>query len=96
MVSELNTPEQRTNKRAEPDSPQGNGNGKEGQMPQHCGNSRATQAQCQALWALTKKARYSDEDIASLLRPLNASTFQELTRESASQLITYLQTEIAA
>jgi hypothetical protein len=31
-----------------------------------------------------------------LLRPLNAFTFQELTRESASQLITHLQTEVAA
>jgi hypothetical protein len=60
------------------------------------GNGRATQAQCRALWALTKKARYSDEDVASVLGPLNASTFQELTRESASQLITYLQTEVAA
>jgi len=48
------------------------------------------------LYALTKRAHYSDEDIASLLGPLNASTFQELTRESASQLITYLQTEVAA
>ena len=88
--------EPRTHKRAESDSHEGNGNGKEAQMPQHCGNGRATQAQCRALWALTKKARYSDEDIASLLSPLNASTFQELTRESASQLITYLQTEVAA
>jgi hypothetical protein len=59
-------------------------------------NGRATQAQCRALWALTKKARYTEDDIASLLDPLNASTFQELTRESASQLITYLQTEVAA
>jgi hypothetical protein len=87
--------------------PQGNGNGKEETKAQHgspserptpqpCGNGKATQAQCRALWALTKKARYTDEDIASLLGPLNASTFQELTRESASQLITYLQTEAAA
>jgi hypothetical protein len=68
----------------------------EGRMPQSCGNSRATQAQCRALWALTKKARYTDDDVDSLLGPLNASTFQELTRESASQLITYLQTEVAA
>lgn len=68
----------------------------EGRMPQSCGNSRATQAQCRALFALTKRANYTNEDIASLLSPLNASTFQELTRESASQLITYLQTEVAA
>ena len=59
-------------------------------------NGRATQAQCRALCALTKKARYTDEDIESMLSPLNASTFQDLSRESASQLITYLQTEVAA
>ncbi len=63
--------------------------------PQSCGNGKATQAQCRALWALTKKARYTEEDIESMLRPLNASTFQDLTRESASQLITVLQTEVA-
>jgi hypothetical protein len=60
------------------------------------GNGRATQAQCRTLWALTKKARYTEDDIASLLGPLNVSTFQELARESASQLISYLQTEVAA
>jgi hypothetical protein len=49
-----------------------------------------------ALFALTKRANYTDEDVASLLGPLNASTFQDLSRESASQLITYLQTEVAA
>ncbi|MBM3301120.1 MAG: hypothetical protein FJY85_14335, partial [Deltaproteobacteria bacterium] len=59
-------------------------------------NGKATQAQCRALWALTKKARYSEEDIESMLQPLNASTFQELSREAASQLISYLQTEVAA
>ena len=64
--------------------------------PQSCGNGRATQAQCRALYALTKRAQYTDADIESLLRPLNASTFQQLTRESASQLISYLQTEVAA
>jgi hypothetical protein len=69
-----------------------NGNGSK---PQHCGNGKATTAQVRALFALTKRAHYSDEDIASLLGPLSASTFQELSRESASQLITYLQTEAA-
>ena len=64
--------------------------------PQRCGNGRATQAQCRALYALTKKARYTEDDIESLLKPLSAATFQDLTRESASQLITYLQTEVAA
>jgi len=65
--------------------PNGNGNG-----------GKATQAQCRALYALTRKAHYTDEDVESMLRPLNASTFQDLTRESASQLIGYLQTEVAA
>jgi hypothetical protein len=87
--------EQRTNNRAEPNSSE-DANSKGGEMRQHCGNGRATQAQCRALWALTKKARYTEEDIESMLTPLNASTFRELTRESASQLIVYLQTEVAA
>ena len=64
--------------------------------PQSCGNGKATQAQCRALFALTRKAQYTDHDINSLLHPLNAVSFQELTRESASQLISYLQTEVAA
>jgi hypothetical protein len=68
----------------------------DGSKPQGCGNGRATQAQCRALYALTKRAQYTEQDIESMLRPLSASTFQELSRESASQLITYLQTEVAA
>jgi hypothetical protein len=67
-----------------------------GSKPQSCGNGKATTAQCRALYALTKRAQYTEADIASLLSPLNASTFQDLSRESASQLITYLQTEVAA
>jgi hypothetical protein len=74
----------------------GNGNGKPESKPQHCGNGLATQAQCRALYALTKKAQYTEQDIESLLTPLQVSRFQDLTRESASQLITYLQTEVAA
>ncbi|MFC1833952.1 hypothetical protein ACFL2Q_04360 [Thermodesulfobacteriota bacterium] len=74
--------------------PDGNGNGR--YTPQHCGNGRATQAQCRALYALTKKAEYGKEDISNLLGPLDATTFQELTREAASQLISHLQTEVAA
>jgi hypothetical protein len=90
--------------------PDGNGNGKPETKTgaQHCAAGgkeskasseaigRATQAQCRALYALTKRANYTDQDIESLLRPLNTSTFQELSRESASRLITYLQTEVAA
>jgi hypothetical protein len=89
--------------------PEGNGNGKSGSKvsndsidrgengskPQHCGNGRATQAQCRALYALTKKVRYGEEDVANLLRPMNAATFDALTREDASRLISYLQTQSA-
>ena len=76
----------------------GNGNG-EGKAaaskPQPCGNGRATQAQVRALHALAKKAGYTDEDLESLLKPLAAASFTDLTKEAASQVITYLQTEVA-
>jgi hypothetical protein len=64
--------------------------------PANGGTGKATSAQCRALNALAKRANYTGDDIDSLLRPLNAATFQELTRESASKLISYLQTEVAA
>jgi hypothetical protein len=67
-----------------------------GLVPQRCGNSKATTAQVRALFALTKRAHYSEEDVASLLGPFNAPTFQDLSRESASQLIGSLQSEVAA
>jgi hypothetical protein len=70
--------------------------GGNGTKAQSFGNGRATQAQCRALYALTKRAQYTDQDIESMLGPLNAANFQDLSRESASQLITYLQTEVAA
>jgi hypothetical protein len=76
--------------------PQGDGESKPEAKPAGNGNGKATQAQCRALYALTKRAQYTDQDIESLLRPMNAATFQELSRESASQLITYLHTEVAA
>ncbi len=102
--------EQTNNKPAGPVFPEGNGNGKVGSKASSDGidpggngtqarqyaDGQATQAQCRALYALTKKARYTDEDIESMLRPLNASKFQDLTRESASKMISYLQTEVAA
>lgn len=88
--------EQTVGKEPERVFPQGDSEGKVEAKAAGNGNGRATQAQCRALWALTKKARYTEEDIESMLRPLNASTFQELSRESASQLIAYLQTEVAA
>lgn len=91
-------PERHQNQDKEPESvfPEDKGESKPETKPAGNGKGTVTQAQCRALWALTKKARYTDEDIESILRPLNASTFQELTRQSASQLISYLQTEVAA
>jgi hypothetical protein len=72
------------------------GNGKAESKPQRCGNGQATTAQVRALYALTKRANYSDEAVQSLLNTFNVATFQNLTRESASQLISSLQTEVAA
>jgi len=69
---------------------------KEEPKPQSLNHGKATQAQVRALFALTKRANYTDEDTESLLRPFSVSTFQELSRDSASQLITSLQTEAAA
>jgi hypothetical protein len=70
--------------------PQGDGESKTEAKPAGNVNGKATQAQCRALYALTKRAQYTDQDIESMLRPMSASTFQELSRESASQLITYV------
>ncbi len=77
----------------EPESVCSESNGKSKPETKAAGNGsgRATQAQCRALFALTKRSRYTDADFASLLRPFNASDFQDLTRESASQRITNLQ-----
>jgi hypothetical protein len=88
--------EQSANKPLERVFLQDNGAGKPEAKPSGNGNGKATQAQCRALYALTKKARYTEEDVAALLGPLNASTFQDLSRESASQLIGSLQSEVAA
>lgn len=99
-VSHVPNPESDTertgNRVSAPVFPPDNGNGKPEAKPAANGKGSVTSAQVRALWALSKKARYSEEDIESMLRPLNASTFQDLTRESASQLITTLQTEVAA
>ncbi|MEW6532040.1 MAG: hypothetical protein AB1473_14475 [Thermodesulfobacteriota bacterium] len=88
--------EQGANKEPASVFPEGNGNNRAETKSTGNSNGRSTQAQCKALWALTKRANYTDEDIESMLRPLNATTFQDLTRESASQLIGSLQTEVAA
>jgi len=55
---------------------------------------KATGAQCRALYALSKKARMCDEDVDGLLRPLNASRFEDLSLSDASHLIQYLQTQV--
>jgi hypothetical protein len=58
--------------------------------------SRATGAQCRALYALSKKAKMCDEDLDGLLRPLNVTRFEDITLSDASRLIQYLQTQVAA
>jgi hypothetical protein len=70
--------------------------GKGESKPKRCGTGQVTTAQVRALYALTKKAQYTEQDIESMLSPLEADTFQQLTREDASRLISYLQTEVAA
>ena len=67
-----------------------------GSTPKSCGNGRATQAQVRALFALSKRANYHDDDIAQMLAPFQVSRFEDLPREAASQLIGYIQQEIAA
>ncbi len=64
--------------------------------PQPCGIGQATQAQCRALYALTKRANYQQSDIGEMLARFDVSRFEELSRESASQLIGNLQTQVAA
>lgn len=74
---------------------EGNGNGKHESTSQNAGNGKATGAQVRALFALTRKASYSQAEINNLLGPLGVPTFQELTREDASRLISHLQSETA-
>jgi hypothetical protein len=64
--------------------------------PQGCGFGLATQAQCRPLYALTKRAQYTQEDIDGMLSSMGAASFQDLSREAASQLIGSLQAEVAA
>lgn len=87
--------------------PQDNGNSKPGRKAeecaegeksktQGCGNGRATQAQVRALFALSKRANYHNDDITQMLAPFQVSRFEDLPRQAASQLIGSLQTEVAA
>jgi hypothetical protein len=87
--------------------PEGNGTGKPEAKAQESGaaerskqpssgNNRATQAQVRALFALSRKANYHDDDIAQMLAPFEVSRFEDLPREAASQLIGTMQQEVAA
>ena len=100
--------EQNPSKAPVPAFPEDNGNGKRdtaapsvapaetGSKPQPCGIGPATQAQCRALYALTKRANYQEADIGEMLARFDVSRFEDLSRESASQLIGHLQTQVAA
>ncbi len=60
------------------------------------GTGKASQAQCRALYALSRKTKMHEEDIERMLSPLQATRFEDLTVADASRLIQYLQTQIAA
>jgi hypothetical protein len=87
--------EQTTSKEPSSVFPEGNGNSKPESKPQSCGIGKATQAQVRALYALGKKTALSDGDRNNPLSPLNVSSFEDLSREDASRLISYLQAETA-
>ncbi len=101
-------PQRSFHKTPAPVFPEDNGNGKReakapsgapgdtGSKPQRCGIGQATQAQCRALYALTKRANYQAADIGEMLARFDVSRFEELSREAASQLIGQLQTQVAA
>jgi hypothetical protein len=100
--------EQSGSKEPAPAFPEGNGTGKvaakvtggaaaeERSKPKSGGNGTVTQAQCRALYALTKRANYQEPDIGEMLARFEVSRFEDLSRESASQLIGNLQTQVAA
>ncbi len=100
--------EQSGSKAPAPPFPEDNGNGKREakapggapvetkSKPQPCGIGQATQAQCRALYALTKRANYQAVDIGELLARFEVSRFEDLPREAASKLIGHLQQEVAA
>jgi hypothetical protein len=73
---------------------EGNGNGKDKSKSQSTG--KATQAQCRALYALSRRAKMQDEDVHGMLSPLQVGCFEDLTVSDASRLIQYLQTEVSA
>jgi hypothetical protein len=73
-----------------------NAGSENGSMPKTCANGRATQAQVRALFALSKRANYHDDDIVQMLAPFQVSRFDDLPRDAASKLIGSLQQEAAA
>jgi hypothetical protein len=108
-ITEGDPEAQRTaDKQAAPAFPEDNGNGKgeakapngtpaeTGSKPKSGGFGQATQAQCRALFALTRKAKMGDEDIARMLTPFSVTRFEDLLLPDASRLIQSLQTEAAA
>ncbi len=100
--------EQSGSKGSAPVFAEGNGNGKvaakapsgappdEGSNPKTGGIGTATQAQVRALFALSRRANYHEADIGEMLARFEVSRFEDLSRESASQLIGHLQTQVAA
>lgn len=65
-------------------------------QPKKSGNGnggKATGAQCRALYALSKKAQMSDQEVTNVLGPLNAACFEDLSIADASRLIQYFQTQ---
>ncbi len=77
--------EQTVNKESVSIFPNGNGDGKP-----------ATMAQVRLLFALAKKANLGEDDKQQMLSPLGATTFNELTCQNASSLITQLRTKGAS
>ncbi len=101
-------PQRTADKQPAPAFPEDNGNGRRqakapsvapaetGSKPKSSGNGTITQAQVRALFALSRKANYLETDIGEMLARYDASRFEDLSREDASRLISYLQTEVAA
>jgi hypothetical protein len=88
--------EQTPIKEPEPLFREGNDNNKQEAKSTNGGTGKATQAQCRALFALSKRANYHNDDVAKMLAPFEVSRFEDLPREAASKLIGYMQQELAA
>ncbi len=73
----------------------GNGKGNGKGTAKSPTNGLATQAQVRALHALSRKAQYHEDDITNLIAPFEVSRFEDLPKEAASQLIGYMQQEVA-